>query len=91
MPLHLAQRLECDVEPDPSAPRMWTRFGLINGRLERVRVAFPAEEGDTFELDATWFVSAEWPGPAVIGWKGCLERMRFAFDPATDSFYFGDL
>jgi hypothetical protein len=33
----------------------------------------------------------EWPGPMVLGWKGCLERIRFGFDPNVESFYFADL
>ena len=39
----------------------------------------------------TWFVSEDWPGPNVLGWKGCLERMRFALDPSDESFYFAEL
>ncbi|MBI4531612.1 MAG: hypothetical protein HY709_08815, partial [Candidatus Latescibacteria bacterium] len=48
-----------------------------------------AEEGENVEVEATWFISPDWPGPIVIGWKGCLERLRFAVDPSEDTFYFG--
>ena len=58
-----------------------TRFGLLAGELIRLPVRFLADEGEPAEVEATWFLSPEWPGPIVIGWKGCLERMRFAFDP----------
>jgi hypothetical protein len=27
--------------------------------------------------------------PSILGLHGCLERVRFAFDPHTDTFYFG--
>ena len=54
-------------------------------------VEFLATEGDNVVVEATWFISEDWPGPAVIGWKGCLERFRFALDPSDDSFYFGSL
>ena len=27
--------------------------------------------------------------PSILGLHSCLERVRFAFDPATDTFYFG--
>jgi hypothetical protein len=27
----------------------------------------------------------------VLGWKGCLERIRWAIDPAEEIFYFGSL
>ena len=42
-------------------------------------------------MDATWFVAPDWPGPSVIGWRGCLERMRFALDPGEEAFYFSEL
>jgi hypothetical protein len=78
--------------------RMHTRFGLLTGRLETVPVEFrsadagsPAGDDTLIRIDATWFISEEWPGPAVIGWKGCLERMRFGVDPGQDMFYFAEL
>jgi hypothetical protein len=43
------------------------------------------------ETEATFFVSPDWPGPMVIGWKGCLEWIRFALDPGEDAIYFGEL
>jgi hypothetical protein len=43
------------------------------------------------EVDATWFIASDWPGPMVIGWRGCLERMRFALDPGHDTFFFDEL
>jgi hypothetical protein len=78
--------------------RISTRFGLVSGRLEIVPVEFRDDQmepsgnaGATLEVEATWFMSEEWLGPAVIGWKGCLERMRFGLDPGHDLFYFGEL
>ncbi len=91
LPPALAKRLGCDLEPDPAVPRLLTRFGPIAGRLERITVTFPATEGNDVEVDATCFVSADWPGPLVIGWKGCLERLRFALDPSIEAFYFAEL
>jgi hypothetical protein len=43
------------------------------------------------EVDASCFVSQDWPGPLIIGWKGCLERSRFALDPGEDTFLFAEL
>ena len=82
-----------DLEPDPDLPPYSTRYGLLFGRRERAPILFPAEVGEPLEVDATWFISADWPGPLVIGWKGCLERMRFALDPSpeVEQFYFGPL
>lgn len=79
--------------PAPVTPSevLSTRFGSLVGHFERAPITFPAVEGELMTLDATWFISEEWPGPMVIGWKGCLERMRFALDPGDASFYFGDL
>jgi hypothetical protein len=71
--------------------RLHSRFGLTVGELIRLPIIFVAGEGEPLRVDATWFVSADWPGPMVIGWKGCLERMRFAFDPGANDFYFAAL
>ena len=51
-------------------------------------LTFAASEGQPLTIQATCFVSTEWPGPMVIGWKGCLERMRFGFDTTAELFYF---
>jgi hypothetical protein len=91
LPPALARDLGLDTASDASTPRLLSRFGAIAGRLERVPITFHASEGENLTIEATCFVSADWPGPLVIGWKGCLERMRFAFDPGDDSFYFGEL
>ena len=90
LPAHLAEELGCSLEPEPPTPSLRTgRCGLISGRLERIWLRFPAEEGDALDLNALWYVSADWNGPLVIGWKGCLEAIRFALDPSEDRFYFG--
>jgi hypothetical protein len=31
----------------------------------------------------------DWPGPTVLGWRGCLDRFRWAIDPDDEVFYFG--
>ncbi len=78
-------------EADPETPPLHSRFGLIYGRIERIPFRFVADVGEELVLDATCFVSADWPGPPVLGWKGCLERMRFALDPADEMFSFATL
>jgi hypothetical protein len=67
-----------------------TRFGLLSGELVRLPVVFAADVGEPAEVEATWFISPDWPGPIVIGWSGSLERMRFAFDPREYDFYFAE-
>jgi hypothetical protein len=89
LPGRIIEALGYQTEPDEF--RLHSRLGTFPGRLERAPLRFPATAGDTVELEATWFISNEWPGPVVIVWKGCLERIRFALDPGKDEFYFGAL
>jgi hypothetical protein len=76
---------------DGSVTRLHTRFGLLEGQLIRTVLGLQAEEREIVDVEATWFISADWPGPPVLGWKGCLERIRFALDPGEESFYFAEL
>ena len=66
------------------------------GRLLRMDITLPADEGENFDIDATVFVpllsSGEtWPHPNFIGLDGFLNRIRFAVDPAENAFYFGPM
>lgn len=84
------------VVPDESGYRAVERIrtgrsGIITGWLENLWVRLPAVEGEDVDLQVTCFISDEWTGPFVLGWKGCLESIRIGLDPSTDSFYFGDL
>jgi hypothetical protein len=89
LPPPVALDLGYDLETERDA-RLHTRFGVLSGELIRLAVLFVADEGEPAEVEATWFLSPDWPGPIVIGWKGCLERMRFAFDPRENEFYFAE-
>jgi hypothetical protein len=91
MPPQTASMLGCEPAPGEPPIRMATRLGTFEGWLERVRLQFPAALGALVSLEATWFVSPDWPGPLVIGWKGGLERIRCALDPTEEAFYFGIL
>jgi hypothetical protein len=88
LPAAIAEELGCSAEP-PDLVYL-TRLGQLSGRWHRIPVLFPAEDGVTLQVEATWLALSHWPGPAVIGWKGCLERMRFALDPRDSSFCFAD-
>jgi hypothetical protein len=68
-----------------------TRLGLIAGRLERIQVALMADEGESTEVEATFFVSKDWIGPTFLGYSGFLDRIRIAIDPSSDSVFFGPL
>ncbi|OCR01344.1 hypothetical protein BCD67_12460 [Oscillatoriales cyanobacterium USR001] len=74
---------------------MLIRGMRLDGSIIRVNMTLPADEGDDLDVDATVFipdVEEYWGNfPSFIGQIGFLERMRFAVDPATDTFYFGTL
>ena len=66
----------------------------IRGTLHRLTLTLLAEEGADLQLDVTAFVpDAGYENvpdlPSILDLHSCLERVRFACDPATDTFYFG--
>ena len=73
------------------------RGSRIEGVLHRVSLTLPAEEGESLSLEVTAFVpkaSEEYKLgqiPCFLGLFCCLERLRFAIDPATETFHFGDI
>ena len=89
LPAPLAEALGCDLAIDETIPPLQTWRGEVRGRLERLDLILPAEDGEDVQVEATWFVSAEWQGPMVIGWVGCLQRLRIGLDPSQDAFLFG--
>jgi hypothetical protein len=89
-PASLVQSLGYSLtEGEPA--RMSTRYGAVEGYLVRLPLVFVAEEGSSLEMEATVFVSPDWAGPFVIGWRGCIERMQYAMDPNEDTIYFSPL
>ncbi len=72
---------------------MSTRLGKIFGSLYRINISLLAEFGYDIIVESSVFVSQEWKGPVVLGYRGFLERIRFAFDPGIVAgeqlFYFG--
>jgi hypothetical protein len=73
---------------------LWS-IGRIAGSLHRINISLLAEQNSGYDLtvDSSIFVSEEWPGPIVLGYRGFLERTRFALDPGVvpgeQMFYFG--
>ena len=65
-----------------------TRHGPVDGTLVPSALTYVAAEGDDVTIDARWFVSEHWYGPTVIGWRGCLNLIRFALNPDEDRLYF---
>ncbi len=74
---------------------MWA--GEIRGTIYRANLALLADEGETVFLDTPVVVpepkeNQEFaPGfpPSFLGLIGCLQSIRFAVDPFSETFYFG--
>lgn len=85
----LADDLGAFDEADAPELDMVTRHGLLRGRLIRRQVWLLAEEGESLEVDATFWVSRAWRSGHFLGYVGFLQRVRFALDPETNQLYFG--
>ena len=68
-----------------------TRLGRFRGALYQGSLRIIAEEGDSLNVDATMFLSRDWPGGNFIGYLGLLQKIRFAVDPHRNRFYFSSL
>jgi hypothetical protein len=70
---------------------MQTRLGEFQGRLERTSFELIADEGTSLTIEATVWVSRDWPGGTFLGYGGLLDHLRFAIDPTNNSFHFGQI
>lgn len=91
LPQDIAAALDYQADPGDPWLCLETRLGTFSSQLIRVPLRFPAAEGESLTIEATCILGPDWPGPMVLGWKGCLERFRFTLDPEADTFYFGGL
>ncbi|HEX9724638.1 MAG TPA: hypothetical protein VGC53_10200 [Vicinamibacteria bacterium] len=66
-----------------------TRSGTVRGKLIRASLTLVADEGESYQVEATLFVSRDWTHGNFLGYAGFLERIRFAVDPERNDFYFG--
>ncbi|RLC84125.1 MAG: hypothetical protein DRI79_13270 [Chloroflexi bacterium] len=92
----IADLLELDPSSGLGADRLEVRGFKVRGTLHRVSLMLLAQEGQSLELEVTAFLPRLQPGevwsfPTFMGLMGCLERLRFAVDPTTDTFYFGPI
>lgn len=78
-------------EQDGESATISSRVGEIKGKLVTATTTLVAEEGESIEVESIVFVSSEWPEGNFIGYSGLLERIRFAIDPGSNSFFFGAL
>lgn len=77
-----------------SRDRLVVRGVSYSGTMHRVPVTLLATAGEPLTFEATAFVpelehGETWPLPSYLGWQGCLDRIRFAVDPADEVVYFG--
>ena len=87
----LAEELGAFDEPDAPGLEMATRHGLLRGHLVRRPIWLLAEDGDSLEVDATFWVSPAWRYGHFLGYTGLLQRIRFALDPESNQFHFGPI
>jgi hypothetical protein len=90
-----AKILEDELDLPTESFTMSTRLGRISGSLYRINISLLANKNEGYNLtvESSIFVSKEWNGPIVLGYRGFLERIRFALDPGVvpgeQRFYFG--
>ncbi len=95
---HVAKRLDLAEENSVSAVQeLLFRGTVVRGRLHRLNLTLLAEVGESLTVEVTAFV----PEPdeeeiwgdilCILGLFGCLERIRFAVDPSTETFYLGSI
>jgi hypothetical protein len=95
----LAELLDLDNAPvvEKDVRLAIPRYGKVTGSLCLTSLALLAEEGSGLELEVTAFVPQHWVSLdqdqplAIMGLWRCLEKIRFAVDPSSDTFYFGTL
>ncbi len=77
--------------PVPEVVALSTRLGLYRGQLYRGMLTLFADVGTPLNVEATVFLTPDWPGPNFLGYQGLLQRIRFAIDPESNQFYFGPI
>lgn len=87
----IAELIGAFDEADAPLVDLATRHGLLRGSLVRRRVWLLAEEGDSLEVEATFWVAREWRYGHFLGYTGFLQRIRFALDPQSNQLHFGAL
>jgi len=92
----LARQLDRDASQAVSPViELLFRGVFLQGRLHRLFLTLLAEVGENLGFEATAFVPEPheeegWSDmPSILGFYGCLERIRMAIDPVTETFYFG--
>ncbi len=90
----VARRLGLDQGSSLGTQTLIFRADRVQGTLHRLTLTLFAEEGEDVMIETTAFVpDANYEDtpelPSILGLQGCLDRLRFAFDPVSETFYFG--
>jgi len=68
-----------------------THAGNFQGHLVQVPVTLLADEGESLEVQGTFFISPDSPpGRIFLGYTGLLDSIRIALDSPANLFYFGE-
>ncbi len=86
--VELAQALGV-LDGDGEPTRVHTRFGSVDGRLERIPIVLVADQGESLDVEATFLVSRDWTGKTFLGYTGFIDKLRIALDSPANDFYFG--
>jgi hypothetical protein len=95
---HIASRIGFDPAYSLEKTKVNIRGIDFHGFLDKVNVELPASlemgYGCSFEVTAFYLALEEkdkWGNlPNFLGIKHCLEKICFALDPSTETFYFSD-
>jgi hypothetical protein len=92
--LWLATQLDVSKFDRIGSTRIVTNRGTLSGDLYRLPLRLIASEGNAIEIQATAIVpdlnQDHWrDAPTFLGFRDCLDRLRFAIDPSEEKFYFG--
>lgn len=76
--------------------QIWVRGVKYSGYMHLIPIKLYPFDGIGVEVEANVFVpklrdNEEWNLPNFLGYKGFLEKIRFAVDPDNSQFYFGAL
>lgn len=92
----LGKQLGLDPQRGAPTDKLYLRGRTLEGSLHPLEIELAAQDGETLIVTVTAFLphlraGEEWSEefPCIMGLYGCLERLRFAVDPVTETFYFG--
>jgi hypothetical protein len=87
----LADMLKPQLDEPGQTMILSTRLGRFRGAIHELDIVLPAEHGDNLTVTGSVIVAPGWTGPVMLGYRGFLERIRFALDPGAgpdDAWFF---